>query len=336
MIKVHNSNMLVEIGTFVALAITVGVIYLTLKQVMPRFASYIYQKTSSKVAEKHKETNRNFIDYICYLKNTAAENIFVFIFTLIFMTLLINLWVIYRSIGYHIYYTYPHIEFTIEYCYRLLSNIRFVLILNSVVWVIFLVLLILQLMSNHKYIGKKIKFYYHERETNEYLNNFLSSTSISLEQINDILLKHDLGLIESSSFIKIREYCLSKPNTGISNYILTQTTKSDINLDDLLAAYELKNNGFIYDTVYLQIKHNFMHNAQISAYELNDLFEEIANKTIDVTPDEFAIKRIHLMNSMVDTGEKIKDIKMILEVIQDKGIISKEEYKLKLSQYRNK
>lgn len=336
MIKGQNLNIVVEIGSFIATLITFGLGFIMIRKTLSKIVAYICEVIINNVTEKHKQTNQSFIDYICQLRIKSFEGIFIGVCSLISLFLISIILVIYRSVGEQIYKAYPRVIFTHDFYHKLSSILRFSSILLLAIFVLFILLIAYQIIKDNKIINKEIRFYYHERETNEYLNNLLSSTTISLEQINDILLKHYLGLIDDSSLIKIREYCLSNPKTGISNYILTQTTKSDINLDDLLAAYELKKNGFIYDTVYLQIKHNFMHNAQISAYELNDLFEEIANKAIDVTPDEFALKKMHLMNSMVDKGEKIKDIKMILEVIQDKGIISKEEYKLKLSQYRNK
>ena len=85
--------------------------------------------------------------------------------------------------------------------------------------------------------------------------------------------------------------------------------------------------------MYSQIKSNFIRNQQISANELNLLFEAIADGTVDMTTEEFASKKIQFLNSAADREEKKSDMKMILSVMQDEGIISKEEYKNKLNNY---
>ena len=184
-----------------------------------------------------------------------------------------------------------------------------------------------------KIINDALTFYNHERETNEYLNSMISSTNISMDQIEDVIEKHDNGLIEDTSFEQIRTYCLTNPNSGFSHYISSQIAKSDITLDELLDAYQLKNNGFIDSFAYLQIKNNFIRNPQISATDLNLLFEAIADGYVEMTAEEFINKKNLFMCSNADVAEKINDMKMILSVMQDKDIISKEESKIKLNNY---
>lgn len=325
--------MLVEICVFAALAITMGVIYLILKKILPRFASFTYQSINQKIAEKYKQTNPKFIDYICCLKSKVVEQIFMSSFMLIFMTLLMFFLVIYLSIGYNIYYTYPNIQFTTEYFNHLTGNLRYALILYSVPLVIFLCLLISPLWKSYKYIGDKIKFYYHERDTNEYLISMTSSSNISIEQIVDAIEKNECGLVEEKNFEQIRTYCLTNPNSGFSNYISSQITKRDLVLDELLDSYQLKNNGFIDKFAYLQIKNHFISNPQISATDLNLLFEAIADGYVEMTAEKFINKKNQFMCSNADVAEKRSDMKMILSVMQDKGIISKEESKIKLNEY---
>lgn len=337
MVSSHNLNLLVEGAALTAPVLTFYICFVISKKIMFKFSSYIQPRMRSKIANKYNISNNKLLEYICIYQEIPTRATVVI--ALLILSILVSTasWTVFRTFCDQMYNTYPSLMLTEYFYINLMHNLKWSLLIALsalIVSIIFgLPKAIVAINKLRKNINNDLEFYFHELETNEYLNNLTSSTNISIEQIKDAIDKCEKGLIEDSSFEKIRNYCLISPNSGFSDNISKQTTKHDLILNDLIDAYELKNKGFIDIFMYSQIKSNFIRNQQISANELNLLFEAIADGTVDMTTEEFASKKIQFLNSAADREEKKSDMKMILSVMQDEGIISKEEYKNKLNNY---